>query len=281
MKLRGEDLRFGYGARHVVDGVTIEVPEGSLVGLVGPNGAGKSTLLRCLHGAHRLRTGRVLLDGADIATLSPRQIARRIAVVPQTCAPAFAVSVEEFVGMGRYAREPLFGGPTRADWAVVARCLSDLGLAALACRATDEISGGEFRRVLVAQALAQEPSVLLFDEPVQQLDLLHMLEVMEFARAFSRRGGTAGLVVLHDLGLAARFCDTLVLLDAGRIVASGRPEDVLTAANVRAAYGVDAAVQRCAATGSLQVVPLARAVHEGSRSAAENSAATKTPRRDN
>jgi iron complex transport system ATP-binding protein len=260
MKLRGEDLRFGYGPRHVVDGVTIEVPEGSLVGLVGPNGAGKSTLLRCLHGAHRLRTGRVLLDGTDIATLRPREIARRIAVVPQTCSPAFAVSVEEFVGMGRFAREPLFGGPTRADWAVVARCLADLGLSALAGRATDEISGGEFRRVLVAQALAQEPSVLLFDEPVQQLDLLHMLEVMEFARAFSRRGGTAGLVVLHDLGLAARYCDTLVLLDAGRIVASGRPEDVLTAANVRAAYGVEVALQRCAATGSLQVVPLTPAI---------------------
>jgi iron complex transport system ATP-binding protein len=256
VKLVGSDVRFGYGAAHVVDGVTIAVPEGSLVGLVGPNGAGKSTLLRCLYGAHRLRGGVVRVDGADVATLSRREIARRIAVVPQTCAPAFAVSVEEFVGMGRFAREPLFGGPTRSDRAVVARCLAEMGLAPLAERPVDEISGGEFRRVLVAQALAQEPSVLLFDEPVQQLDLLHMLEVMEFARSFTRRGGTAGVIVLHDLGLAARYCDAIVLLHQGRLLAAGPPDEVLTGGNVRLAYGVDVAVQRCAATGSLQVVPL-------------------------
>lgn len=158
--------------------------------------------------------------------------------------------------MGRFAREPLFGGPARADWAVVARCLAAMGLTELAGRAVDELSGGEFRRVLVAQALAQEPSIVLFDEPVQQLDLLHLLEVMEFAKSFTRRGGTAGVIVLHDLGLAARYCDSIVLLHSGRILASGSADEVLTAENVRTAYGVDVAIQRCAATGSLQVVPL-------------------------
>ncbi len=259
MKLRGEDIRFGYGPQHVVDGVTIDVPEGRLVGLVGPNGAGKSTLLRCLHGAHRLRSGRVLLDGVDIAGLSPREIARLVAVVPQTCAPAFSVTVEDFVGMGRFAREPLFGGPTRRDWDVVARCLAEMGLTPLAGRAVDEISGGEFRRVLVAQALAQEPSALLFDEPVQQLDLLHQLEVMEFARSFARRGGTAAVIVLHDLGLAARYCDVISMMHRGAMLKTGRPEEVLTADTIREAFGVFASIQRCAATGALQIVPVAPA----------------------
>jgi len=259
MKLAADGVRFGYGGRPVVDGVTLEVPEGRLLGLVGPNGAGKSTLLRCLYGAHRLASGAVRVDDVDIATLSRREIARRIAVVPQNCAPAFAVRVDEFVGMGRFAREPLFGGPTKSDWAVVARCLAEMGLADLAERPVDELSGGEFRRVLVAQALAQEPSVILFDEPVQQLDLLHLLEVMEFAKAFSRRGGTSGVIVLHDLGLAARYCDTIALLHDGRITAIGTPDEVLTVANVRGAYGVEAAVQRCPATGALQVVPLSPA----------------------
>lgn len=158
--------------------------------------------------------------------------------------------------MGRFARERFLGGPTSEDARVIRRCLDEMRLGPLADRPIDELSGGEFRRVLVAQALAQEPSVLLFDEPVQQLDLLHQLEVMDFARSFARRGGTAGVVVLHDLGLAARYCDTIALLLRGRILASGRPEDVLTAENVRTAYGVDAAVERCAATGSLRVVPL-------------------------
>ena len=260
VKLAARDVRFGYGGRPVVDGVSLDIPEGRLVGLVGPNGAGKSTLLRCLYGAHRLAAGTVLVDGTDVAALSRREIARIIAVVPQTCSPAFAVNVEEFVGMGRFAREPLFGGPARADWAVVARCLAEMGLTELAGRAVDELSGGEFRRVLVAQALAQEPSLLLFDEPVQQLDLLHLLEVMEFAKSFTRRDGTAGVIVLHDLGLAARYCDTIALLHRGRILASGSAEEVLTTQRIREAYGVDAAVQRCPATGSLQVVPLAPAV---------------------
>jgi len=131
-----------------------------------------------------------------------------------------------------------------------------MGLSEHALRPVDEPSGGEFRRVLIAQALAQEPQVLLFDEPVQQLDLLHQLEVMEFARAFTRRGGTAGVVVLHDLGLAARYCDTIALLDRGRIVASGLPDDVLSIENLRTVYGVEASIQRCPATGTLQIVPL-------------------------
>jgi len=256
VKLSVSDLAFAYDREPILDGVSLDVAEGSLIGLVGPNGAGKSTLLKCMYGALRPQRGRVLVDGTDLATLRPAEIARILAVVPQSCSPAFPVSVAYFVGMGRFAREPFLGGPTETDRAAVHRCLDEMGLRGYARRPVDELSGGEFRRVLIAQALAQEPQVLLFDEPVQQLDLLHQLEVMGFARSFTRRGGTAGIIVLHDLGLAARYCDTIALLDRGRIVASGSPDEVLNAGNLRAVYGVEASVQRCPATGTLQVVPL-------------------------
>ncbi len=259
MRLRATDVVFGYRTQPVVDGVSLDVEEGALLGLVGPNGAGKSTLLRCMYGGLAPRSGRVTLDGTDIATLSPRRIAQSLAVVPQSCSPAFPVSVGYFVGMGRFAREPFLGGPTASDTAAVRRALDEMGLYDLAERPVDELSGGEFRRVLVSQALAQEPSILLLDEPVQQLDLLHQLEVMEFTRSFARRDGTAAVVVLHDLGLAARYCDRIALLHGGRLLASGRPEEVLTAGNVRTAYGVEASIQRCPATGALTVVPLAAA----------------------
>ncbi|MEZ5967117.1 MAG: ABC transporter ATP-binding protein [Planctomycetota bacterium] len=256
VRLDVEDVGFAYGSSRILDGVSASLTEGRLLGLVGPNGAGKSTLLRCLHGALRPRRGRVLLDGADVATLSPRELARRIAVVPQASSPAFAVRVDHFVGMGRFAHERFFGGPTPHDLQIVDRALDDLGLSSLRHRPVDELSGGEFRRVLIAQALTQEATVVLFDEPIQQLDLLHQLEVMEFARAFSRRPGCAGIVVLHDLGLAARFCDELVLLHGGRVLASGVPEDVLTREHIAHAYGVEAVVERSAATGAIEVVPL-------------------------
>ncbi len=267
--LAATDLVFGYGARGVLDGVSLDVPEGRLVGLVGPNGAGKSTLLRCLSGAAKPRSGSVRLRGADLATLRPSEIARRLAVVPQTSNPAFPVTVEYFVGMGRFAREPFLGGPSETDRAVVRRCLDEMRLSHLASRAVDRLSGGEFRRVLIAQALAQEPEVILLDEPVQQLDLLHQLEVMTFARDFTRRGGTAGVIVLHDLGLASRWCDTIALLHHGRLLAVGPPRDVLTVDALRAAYEVETSVTTCPVTGALQIVPIAPAGAAGSNRGAD------------
>ncbi|MFO0982633.1 MAG: ABC transporter ATP-binding protein [Planctomycetota bacterium] len=257
MTLLARDVSLGFGARPVLEQVSLELAPGQLLGLVGPNGAGKSTLLKCLSGMLSPQRGRIELNGIELARRSRRAIARLIAVVPQACTPAFPVSVAYFVGMGRYARESRLLGPSPADARIVRRCLDELELAALAERPIDALSGGEFRRVLIAQALAQEPAILLFDEPVQQLDLRHQLEVMEFARAFARRAGKSGLIVLHDLTLAARFCDAVLLLSEGRIVAQGSPEQVLTEANVRRAYRVQAAVQRCPATHTLQVVALA------------------------
>lgn len=256
MKLAAREISFAYGRQLVLDDVSIDVREGELLGIIGPNGAGKSTLLRCLYGSIRPQKGGVMLDQRTLSEESRREIARVIGVVPQRCDITFPVSVTHFVGLGRFAREAWLGGPSDTDRAVVRACLAEMRLEHLAERPVDALSGGEFRRVLIAQALAQEPRILLFDEPVQQLDLLHQLEVMEFARAFTRRGDTSGVVVLHDLALAARYCDRLVLLQAGRIAAEGAPEEVLTADHVRSAFGIHARIERSAATGTIQVIAL-------------------------
>ncbi len=261
--LAAEHVSFAYGATPVLEDVSLELPEGRLVGLVGPNGGGKSTLLRCLYRALRPDRGAIRLRGRDVSELSSRELARDVGVVPQACHVVFPVSIAYFVGLGRFARESFFGGPSSADRAAVDRALDELGLRPIADRPIDEISGGEFRRALIAQALAQEPSVLLFDEPVQQLDLLHQLQVMEFARRFTRRGGTAALVVLHDLGLAARYCDTIALLYEGRVVGCGPPEVVLTPESVRRAYGVEAKISRCDRTGAVEIVAIAPAEDVG------------------
>lgn len=257
--LYAEEVAFSYGRQSVLMGVTLDVHAGELLGLVGPNGAGKSTLLACLHGAAKPKRGRVVLEGADLSTLSEKAIARGIGVVPQNCDVPFPVSVEGFVGLGRYPHESWLRAHSAADAAVVRDCLERMELAALAQRSVNELSGGEFRRVLIAQALAQEPRVLLLDEPVQQLDLLHQIEVMELARAFTRRDGTVGVVVLHDLGLAARYCDRIALLHGGALAAMGTPDHVITPAHIEYAFGVRAEVERNPRTGLLNVVPLAPA----------------------
>ena len=275
MTLRASGVSYAYGRALTLDDVSLELQEGQLLGLVGPNGAGKSTLLRCLYGSLRARAGSVTLDGRELDALTRREIARAIGVVPQRCHPAFPVSVRHFVGMGRYSREALLGGPKRADAAAVQERLRELDLEALAERSVDELSGGEFRRVLIAQALAQDPRILLFDEPVQQLDLLHQLEVMEFARAFARRGGTASLIVLHDLGLAARYCDRIALLHAGRLQRIGSPEEIFTTSTLREVWGVEAAIESSPATGSLHVVPIAAARPRSRAAAAPDPDSTR------
>lgn len=257
MKIRVDDLSFGYERKNVLESVSLDVPASTLFGVVGPNGSGKSTLLKLLAGLLRPASGAVAVGDRAVASLSRAEAARLIGVVPQSCTPTFPVSVELFVGLGRYARESLFGGASADDRLVVARSLEELGITELAARLVDELSGGEFRRVLIAQALAQEPSVLLFDEPVQQLDLRHQLEVMAIARRFSKQEGRTGVVVLHELGLAARFCDRLALLHGGRVLAVGTPREVLTAENLRTAYGVEAVVRDCAETGALDVIAVA------------------------
>lgn len=236
MTLRVTGARFAYGDRTVLDGVDLEVARGRLVGLLGPNGTGKSTLLRCTGGIARPAAGRFELDGVDLHDLGGRARARLMAYVPQSAHHPFAISVEGSVLLGRTPH--LRVRPSPADRAVVAAALRQLGLEDLAHRPVTQLSGGQAQRVLVARALAQQPAVLLLDEPTSALDLRHQVEVLELLRRAVARDGIAGLVAIHDLNLAARYCDELVLLHDGRVLAAGPPADVVRAELVEAAYGL-------------------------------------------
>ncbi len=237
--LRAEGLRVALGRRQVLHGLDLDLSERELVGLIGPNGAGKTTLLRALAGLLAPEAGRVTLSGKPLASLPPRSLAREVGYLPQGGGSYWPVTAAELVMLGRMPHLGPWRKPGARDEAAVAAALAATDAAHLAARKVTQLSGGERMRVLLARALAGEPRLLLADEPVSGLDPYHRLEAMEHLRALARDGkGVA--VVLHDLTLAARYCDRLVLLDGGGIVAEGAPSDVLSADRLASVYRVRA-----------------------------------------
>ncbi|WP_067817518.1 ABC transporter ATP-binding protein [Actinomadura kijaniata] len=247
--LRVEDVSVAAGGRTLVDGVTLEAAAGEVVGLVGPNGAGKTTLLRTLYRSVRPSSGRVLLDGEDVRRMPGRRLARRLAVVAQENPGEFALTVYEVAAMGRTPYKRAFQGDDAGDRAAVTEALAEMGVAELAAAPFDRLSGGERQRVLIARALAQRTGTLVLDEPTNHLDPRHRLDALRLVR---RRGVTA-VAALHDLNLAAAFCDRICVLDRGRLVASGAPGEVLTAGLLAEVYGVEAEVAEHPRLGTVQV----------------------------
>jgi iron complex transport system ATP-binding protein len=224
---RASGLSFGYGDRAVFQGVSFAVGPGELVALCGPNGAGKSTLLRLLLGLHAPSAGTVQLGGAPVASLSRRQIARRAALLIQDAPFELPLTVREAVALGRLPHLARFQTESEGDRAAVERALSLTDTADLADRPLTEISGGERQRVHLARALAQESPLLLLDEPIAGLDLSHQLQALDLLRA-TVDGGRGAVVALHDLSLAARRCDRMLLLAAGTLRADAPPAQVVT-----------------------------------------------------
>lgn len=235
-RLTARDVVAGYGTRDVLRGLDLTLGPG-LCALIGPNGAGKSTLVRVLSALLRPRAGNVLLDGADIATLTRAAIARRIAVVPQVFDTLFPFTVREVVMLGRTARLRALAGPRADDVAAVSRALRLLELEPLATRRIDELSGGERQRAVLAMALAQETDVLLLDEPTVHLDPAHQRATLALVRQLVRERGLTALAVLHDLNLASAMAARVVILDAGRVVADGPPGVVLTQRTIEGVFG--------------------------------------------
>ncbi|ATE54217.1 ABC transporter ATP-binding protein [Actinosynnema pretiosum] len=225
------------GGKVIVDGVTLELEPGSTTGLLGPNGAGKSTLLRLLSGVLAPTAGVVTLDGEPLGR-SRRELARRLAVVAQQAETQVELTVAEVVRLGRVPHRKLLAGPTARDEAAVARALERTGLTGHAGQSWHTLSGGERQRVQIARALAQEPQELLLDEPTNHLDIQHQLELLGLVVSLP----VTAVIALHDLNLAAMHCDRLVVLRAGRVVAAGKPEEVLTAELIGEVYGVRAEV---------------------------------------
>lgn len=236
--LVGTDVTVSYpgAARPALAGVSLEVKPHALVAVVGPNGGGKTTLLRALMGSVPLQGGAVELLGRPIAAWPPRERARIIGAVTQREEYPFAWRVDEVVSFGRYARLSALAGLTEADRAAIERAMIRADVLALAGRRIDTLSGGEWQRVRIARALAQEPALLALDEPTASLDFGHEMEIFELIRELVR-DGLAGVLVTHHLNLAARFADEIILLHEGRAAARGRPADVLTPDRLAAVFG--------------------------------------------
>ena len=243
----------------MLDDVSLSVARGSIVGLIGPNGSGKTTLLRLLNGTLAPAQGAVSLDGVPLATLSRRDLARRVAVVPQETQVTFDFSALEIVLMGRYAHLGAFALEGPDDVSIARKALASTGTAALEARQFATLSGGEKQRVVIASALAQSSDILLLDEPTTALDIGFQFEIASLLASLNRAHGTTMIVSTHDLNLAAMLCTELVLLKAGRVLATGATKDVLTPARIRELYDVDADVTFHPRAGHLTVVPLARA----------------------
>jgi iron complex transport system ATP-binding protein len=253
------DLVVSYprASRNAVDGVSFDAAGGRLTALAGPNGSGKSSIVRAMIRRADIASGLITIDGIDISTLPPAELARRVAVVPQREDAAFPIQVREYVALGRYPHLGLWRTATKVDESAVDDALDQAGVADLAGRDTDALSGGEWQRVRIARALAQKAPTLVLDEPTTFLDVAHEMAIFELLSSLAR-SGLAVLLVSHQLNLVARFADTIVLLNEGKIAMNGTPADVMKADRLEAIYGWPVVITRDPAIGAPALVPLRR-----------------------
>lgn len=258
--LRADRVSFAYRASAplVVDDVSLAIAPGDLVGILGPNGSGKTTLLKMLSGTLTPSAGDLQFERRPLGSWSRRELARRIALVPQETHAPFDFTVLDIVLMGRFPHLGTFALEGPADLAIARRALASTGTSAFEARPFATLSGGEKQRVVIASALAQSPELLLLDEPTASLDLGHQLDVQLLLAALNRDDRVTMVLSTHDLNLAAALCRHLILLRDGRVIAQGPTDEVLTPETVRALYGVDADVHRHPIAGHLTVTPLAR-----------------------
>jgi iron complex transport system ATP-binding protein len=253
--LEAQDVTLGYGGEPVFAGLSLSIPHGQITTLVGANGSGKSTLLKAFGRLLAPSAGLIALEGRLLSTMPTRQIARRLAILPQKPLTPAATTVRELVSRGRHPHQSWLRPWTAKDVAAIDAALTATELTALADRDVATLSGGQTQRAWIALVLAQETPLVLLDEPTTFLDLAHQLDVLRLVRRINRRRGTTVVMVLHDLWLAGRFSDRLIALGNGRVLADGAPWDVLTPATLQAAFGLDAQVIADPATGTPLVVP--------------------------
>lgn len=241
MQLSAENLYAGYGNKSILNGLSVTLPAGKITALIGPNGCGKSTLLKCFSRLLTPESGTLRLEGDDISRLHGRALARKLALLPQQHAAPEGIRVRELVGYGRSPWLNLWGRLGEQDHARVARAMQETNIGDLAEKLVSELSGGQRQRVFLAMVLAQDTPLVLLDEPTTYLDISHQVELMALLRRLNQQGKTV-VAVLHDLNQASRYCDYLVMMAAGKIVAQGTPEAVMTPALLAQVFDIDAQI---------------------------------------
>ncbi len=256
-----KDLVYSYDSVRALDGLTFEIYRGEFVGLVGPNGSGKTTLLKCLSKLYTPQEGSIELDGRDLRKLSQLEGARIYAVVPSEFSMDMNISITDTVLLGRYPYLEGLWWERKRDEEIALEAMEKLNVLNFGNRKLGELSSGEKQRVLIAKALAQEAKVLLIDEPVAHLDLGYQMEIMEMLKSLARDGVTI-IVAMHELNLAVKYCDKLIVLDKGRIVACGKPKDIVTQKLIEDVYGVKAIIQDIPEVGMV-IIPLSSSNNGG------------------
>ncbi|RZQ59736.1 ABC transporter ATP-binding protein [Amycolatopsis suaedae] len=257
-RLHAAGLTLAYDGRVVAEELGVVVPDHSFTVIVGPNACGKTTLLRALSRMLKPRSGSVYLDGQVITSQPVKQVARKLGLLPQTSVAPDGITVADLVARGRYPHQRLLRQWSREDATVVAESMEATGVADLAERLVDELSGGQRQRVWMAMALAQQTDLLLLDEPTTYLDIAHQLDVLDLCAELHAKQGRTLVAVLHDLNHAARYATHMIAMRDGRIVATGTPDEVVTAENVEEIFALPCQVMPCPQTGTPLVIPKAR-----------------------
>jgi len=242
--LKAEDVRGGYDKEDVIKGVSLEINRGDFLGIIGPNGSGKSTLLRLMSRALNIRKGAITFEGLDIRRMHLKEYSRKAAFVTQDVFIDFSFTVWEMVLMGRIPHLGRLEFETRKDFLAAENAMKLTDTLSLKDKFIDELSAGERQRVMIAKALAQEPSLLLLDEPTSHLDIGHQIQALDLLRKLNREKGLTVIIVLHDLNLAGEYCNRLVLTQSGRIFKEGPPEEVMVYQNIEAVYNTVVVVKK-------------------------------------
>lgn len=233
------NISFSYDVRRVLERVRLNIPEGEFFGVIGPNGSGKTTLLRCISGYLKPEEGGVLIGGKDVGALSTREIAKRMALVQQSSSLEYDFTVMDIVLTGRNPHINRMRGETEEDYAVANEALAKAGISGLKERLVTTLSGGEWQRMILARALAQQADIMLLDEPVSGLDIKHQVNIMSAVKRLAAERNITAVCVLHDLNLAYAYCDEVALLKDGKVFAAGAPREVMTKDNLESVYETD------------------------------------------
>ncbi|MBR8661761.1 MULTISPECIES: ABC transporter ATP-binding protein [Brevibacillus] len=255
---QAKQLVAGYGDKKILDGISLQIPSNQISVIIGANGCGKSTLLKTLARIIKPLSGEILLDGRPIHSIPSKQLARVLGLLPQSPIVPEGITVADLVGRGRFPHQSLFGTWSKKDYEAVAEAMEIMDITALANRHVDELSGGQRQRVWIAMALAQQTDMLFLDEPTTYLDITYQIEILDLLTDLNRKYGTTIVMVLHDINLSARYADYVFALRQGKLVAEGKPSEVITSQLIKDVFGLDCMIVRDPVSGAPSVVPIGR-----------------------